>query len=184
MLDLVGSSYRRRVALEWRAAVVVAAAAVLVAVLGRFPSAGDGFPLLLRLVALIVLIALGLAAVARLRPVVVPAPPAGRLGRKLGAAQKQVTHGKPVDPPELQTAAIDQARRGLRIVHLNVGIWPAMGSGYSLRIGEGGFVGGFGYFGVLLMLAGVGALAWSGVVQRRLDALETADGRLADQVGP
>lgn len=174
MLDLVGNSYRRRVALEWRAAVVVAGAAMVVTVLGRLPAVGDGLPLLLGLAALIVLIALGLAANAWRRPVVMPPPPARWRDRDLKAVQKQVTRGKPMDPPELQTAAIGEARRGLRITHLNVGIWPAMGSSYSLRIGEGGFVGGFGYFGIVLVLLGAGVLVWSGVVQARLDRLENA----------
>ncbi|WP_157647624.1 hypothetical protein [Actinomycetospora chiangmaiensis] len=43
MLDLVNRSYRGRVALEWRAAVVVAAAAALVAVLGPLLSAATAF---------------------------------------------------------------------------------------------------------------------------------------------
>lgn len=184
MLDLVGDLYRRRVALEWRAAVVVAGAAVLVAVLGRFPFAGDGFWLLLGLVGVIVLAAVGLAANAYLRPVVVPSAPAQWGDRDLEAVQKQVSRGMPVDPAQLQAAAVAGARRRLRTTHRGVCLWPAVGSGLSLNIGAGGLVGGFGYFGVLLMLLGIGVLAWSGVVQRRLNALETAGGRLADHVGP
>lgn len=174
MLDLVGSSYRRRVALERRAAVAVASAAVLVAVLGRLPFVDDDFPLLLGLAALVVLIALGLAANAWFRPVVLPSVPARLRDRDVGAATKQVARGKPVDPPELQAAALGQTRRGLRITQLQAGFWPVMGSNWSLRIGEGGLADVFGYLGLLFMLVGAGVLVWSGVVQRRLDRLERA----------
>lgn len=108
-----------------------------------------------------------------------PALPPPQIPRRFGydvatTAAKRVRRGEPVDPPELQAAAIGQVRRGLRISHMTFGWAPVLGATWALRIGEPGFFGGFGYVGVAMMLLGISGLAWSGVVQRRLNRLEDA----------
>lgn len=179
MLALVDRSYRRRLALEWRAAVAVAFVAAAGVVLGLLPRPiGDVW--LLVLFGAIVVVAMVLLVLAFRRPVAAPPVMPRRFGYEEAArAGRRVRRGEPVDPPELQGAAIGQARRGLRLSHLMLGWWPVVGATWALRIGEPGFFGGFAYVGVALMLLGIGGLAWSGVAQGRLDRLEDAAASVA-----
>lgn len=172
-------AYRQRLALEWRAAVLVAALAVAVAVLA-FTRLVDATWLLVVVGAVLVLIAVGLMLLSYFRPVSPPPVPGRWRDRDVTEAQIRVRRGEPVEPPELQAATIATLRRGLRISLLQFGlVFPMLGCSWALRLGEPGFAGGFAYVGIAVMLLAIGGLAWSGVVQTRLDRLEGLSGKAA-----
>ncbi|MCD2190962.1 hypothetical protein [Actinomycetospora soli] len=118
-----GDVYRRRVSLEWRAAIAVAAVAVTGTVLGLLPLQDAWLDVgLLGGFGVIVVIALGLLVLAWTRPVPLPPVMPKRFSyRDATTAAGRVRRGEPVDPPELQAAAIDQTRRGLRTSLLTMG---------------------------------------------------------------
>lgn len=174
MLDLVCRAYRQRLALEWRSAVLVATLAIAVPVVGLTQLIEPTW-LLGGVGALIVLIVLGLLALAYVRPVSLPAIPGRFRDCDVSAAMALVRRGKPVEPAELQAAAVGYARRELRLAHLSLGWLPVVGTGWVLsRFGEPGPDGALGYVGVAFVLLGIGGLVMSGVVQGRLDRLEDA----------
>ena len=173
---ILGPVYRRRLALEWRAAIAVALVAVVGVVLGLLPRPVDDVWLLAGFAA-ILLVAVWVLVMALRRSVAPPPTMPRRFGyHEATAAEARVRRGEAVDPPELQAAAIAQARRGLRVGHLVLGWFPVMGATWALRIGEGGVFGAFGYIGLAVIALGVSALVWSGVIQRRLNHLEDNTG--------
>lgn len=105
MLELVSRAYRQRLALEWRAAVLVAVLAVAVPVVGLTQLIESAW-LLGGVGALIVLVVLGLLALAYVRPVSLLAVPGRFRDRDVSAAMARVRHGQPVEPMELQAAAV------------------------------------------------------------------------------
>ena len=154
--------------------MAVALVVVVGAVLGLLPRPVDDVWLLTGFAA-ILLVAVWVLVMALRRPVAPPPTMPRRFGyHEATAAEARVRRGEAVDPPELQAAATAQTRRGLRVGHLVLGWFPVMGATWALRIGERGFVGGFGYVGLAVIASGVSGLVWSGVIQRRLDRLEDA----------
>lgn len=172
MLDLVYRLYGRRVALEWRGAVLGAGAAVMAALLGRFVPT-IGFEWLFGATgAVIVLTAAVLLGLAFLRPVTLPPVPAQFTEREIAELQPLVLRGELVDPPALRAAAIGRARHGLRLAHPQFAWLSILGCFWSLRLGGTGHLILFAYAGIALAVFGVGGLVRSGAVQSRLDRLE------------
>ncbi|MCD2191637.1 hypothetical protein [Actinomycetospora soli] len=166
--------YGRRVALEWRGAVLGVATAVTVAVLARIAPSISFQWLFAVSGAVIVLSASVLLGLAFLRPITLPPVPAQFTEREIAELQPLVLRGEPVDPPELQAAAVGQARHGLRLAHLQFAWLSILGCFWSLRLGGTGPLILFAYAGIALAVFGVGGLVRSGVVQARLDRLEDA----------
>ena len=164
---------RRRLVFEWRAAVTVAAAVAVAALLVALPLPIDA-GWLLAVVGAILFATVAVVAVSVYRlPVLPAAPTPGQLrDRDVAAAAVAVRRGRAVEPPALQAAAIDLARRSLRTAHLTFVALPMSGASLTLNTGGGGFSTVARLIGAVCLALGLGGLVASRRVQHRLNTLE------------